>query len=764
MSNRVSLRGVQCAKKALPLAIAMAVSSTTVVAQETSNSTRIEEMTVTATKRAEDVQDISISVTAIDQESLRLGGVDDLSRLDGLVPGMQFGASGEEARLAIRGTRTNNVGTEAEQVVGIFEDGVYVPTSTQAIGSYVDLARVEVLRGPQGTLYGRNTFGGTINIVTNEPDFEEESGYFHVLAGTYDRVKTEGVLNLPLSDTLAVRVAAMTDKHDGYIKNTYLRGTSDDLNDQDLAYYRLTAKWAPNDTFDATLRYVSSEKDTNGSAIWGYQQIGAYVDGEYIKGHQYAPADASNNFDDGPWEVRRDIKSIALNETDAYTLTANWDFGPVTVKYVGNYTEFYGEQGYDSDYSDGTATEWTGNQFYGNYNDQETQSHELQVTSNGDGRIHWMAGYYQYDQEASWQFTEIAPNGRISIPHWDDIGEYESSSIGIFGNATVDVTDDIRVHAGLRWSEDDKGKRDPLDWSVWPPQPIPGAGQDDTWEETLWKVGYEQDLNEDQMAYFTASTGYRAGGFNFIADGVPPVYDPETVTAYELGLKNSLYDGSMTLNLALYYNLYRDMQAQSFIALGNGGVSEYTENGGELDAYGLEAELNWNVTDKFNVTASAALAEAEFGDYEISKLQGLGDFGGRQDEDNPDEPLLNLDGLEPALAPTLTLGLQLSYDMDLEGGSTLTPYFQTYYSDEYYGHDVNLEGNKQDSYTRSDIRLIWTSASENMEVQAYVLNIEEEEILLRGLPFNPSGFPGGVSIQAQYGNPRTAGVSMTYHF
>lgn len=755
------------AHRAMPVAIAMALgaSAQAYALQDTADSKQVEEVIVTATKRAADIQDVSLSVTAIGGEQLRLGGVDDLSRLDGMVPGMQFGASGEEVRLAIRGTRTNNVGSEAEQVVGIFEDGVYVPTSTQAMGSYVDLARIEVLRGPQGTLYGRNTFGGTINIVSNEPTTDEVNGYVHVLTGNYARTKAELAINVPVTDNFAIRYAGMLDTRDGYIENTYVDGPSDDMNDQDVKYHRLTGKLTINDNNDVVVRIVDAIKDTNGSAIWGYQQTGAFVGGVYSAGHQYAPADATADFDMGPWKVRRDVRGEAYSDTTGVTVVwSSGSLGFADLRVTANHTEYFGEQGYDQDYSDGTSY-WGANQFYGYYNDQETDSIEVQLTSNSDGALEWLGGIYYYEQDAAWQYTEISPDRDVIIPHWDDIGSYTSSSLGVFGNATYSINDDLRVTGGLRYTEDDKGKRDPLDWNVWPPVPIAGAGADNSWDKWLWKLGVENDLNDDQMLYATLSTGYRAGGFNIIRDGVPPIYEPETVLAAEVGLKNTLLDGAMTLNMAGYYNQYRDMHAQSFIATGNGGVTEYTENGGEIDSYGLEAELNWHATERLTISGSAALAKSEFGDYAISKVAGLGDLGGRQDLNDANSPLLSLDGWAPALAPEFTMGLQVSYDIPMSGGSTLRPYLQTYFSSEYYGHDINMdEGNLQKSYTRTDARLIWTSSDDMFEIQGYVLNLEDDAQMLRGLVFNPSGTSDLASVQTQWSNPRTMGASMTVHF
>jgi outer membrane receptor protein involved in Fe transport len=198
---------IQSSNLAIAVAMASFVGSSAFAA---GTSVLMEEVLVTAEKRSESVQDVSASITALSPEMMARSGIDDVTRLEHVVPGMRMGMSGNEARIAIRGTRSNNVGTEGEQTVGIFQDGVYVATSTQALGSYVDLERIEVLRGPQGTLYGRNTFGGAINVISKAPDFDATSGSVMTLIGDKNRRKMQGVLNLPLSDTFAVRLVGMT--------------------------------------------------------------------------------------------------------------------------------------------------------------------------------------------------------------------------------------------------------------------------------------------------------------------------------------------------------------------------------------------------------------------------------------------------------------------------------------------------------------------------------------------------------------------------
>ncbi len=741
-----------------PVSAAVAVAlSQAVAAQEQ----MIEEIVVTAAKRSQSIQDVSTSVTAFSEDDLNLGGIEDVSRLEHMVPGLRFGQSGHEVRLAVRGTRTNNVGTEAEQVVGIFEDGVYVPTTTQALGAYVDVQRIEVLRGPQGTLYGRNTFGGTINIITNEPSFDGIEYSVSGLYGDYARFRGEGVLNLPLSDNFALRLAGLSDKHDGYIENTNEPGEADDLNDKDMQFFRATLKWQPTDTFDVALRIASSTVDSNGSAIWGYQQIGGYVGGVYREGHQYAPADASDHFDQGPWMVSRNQNSLADIDSTSTTLSLNWNLNFATLRVIYNQTAFEGQQQYDSDYSDGGDP--LNNGFTGWDSNQDTWSAEVQLVSNGASSLEWMLGYYYYEQASNWNWNALS-GGEWIEPHWDRQGDYVSDSVGYFANASYSITDELRLIGGLRYAEDTKGQRDPLDWSVWPPVPRPGEGETGKWDKTLWKAGIEYDVSPDAMIYGVASTGYRAGGINFIADNVPLSYAPEEVVAFELGLKSTLQEGRLVVNAAAFNNRYRDMHAQSFIFLGGGGVSEFTENGGEVDAQGLEVELKWLPAENWDVTAWTSLLNAEFGEYNVSRLAGLGTAGGRQDLNDPQRPLLSLEGWAPALSPEFSAGAQIGYDVVLANGSVVTPFVQTTYTGDYYAHDVNLPGTDQAAHTKSDLRVIWTSADSRIQAQAFVLNLENESVLNRVVVFNPGGTEDLASLQAHWNNPRTWGLSVSYSF
>jgi len=743
----------------MALAVAMATFAGSAAFAD-GTSALMEEVVVTADKRSESVQDVSASITALNSDMLARAGIEDVTRLEHVVPGMRMGMSGNEARIAMRGTRSNNVGTEGEPTVGIFQDGIYVATSTQALGSYVDLERIEVLRGPQGTLYGRNTFGGAINVISKAPDFNGVSGSITTLFGDKDRRKMQGILNYPLSDELAVRLVTMTDAHDGYITNTYKEGTDDDLDNQDTTYVRLTTAWRPSDKLEATLRYSESSKDTNSTAIWGYQQVGGYVDGVLQEGHVYQKAGATQ--DHGPWQVSRNESSAAVIDDKSITLDITYDLDFASVRFTHNETEFDGLQFYDSDYSDAGSLSDAG-KFIGWVSTQDDTSTELQLVSNSDGDLQWTLGYYMFEQDSDWGWVGSDYSGNGTIVEWIwGHNEYVSESTAIYGNATYSISESLRVTAGLRSNEDKKGR----------------VGARNTWDDTLWKAAIESDISDDMMVYASASTGFRAGGANsagivavLAEEGIDAkLYDPEFVTAYEAGIKTVMQDGRLVLNAALFSNDYSDMHAQSFVVLNN-GAAEYTMNGGQVDASGLEVEFQWAPTDKWYISGNFAYLDAEFGTYDMAALKGLGALGGRQVDLDGDGSLdsLSLKGYAPALSPEFTAGFQVSYDIDLGEMGTLTPMFQGTYTSDYYAFDINVAPAKQDAHTKSDVRLIWDSGKD-LRIEAYILNIEDEAVMNRAVVFGP-GLSGTVaegksvaSVQSNWSRPRTWGVGITYDF
>lgn len=770
-------------------------------AETTGAPTTLEDVVVTAQKRQQNVQDVSASITAIGEVALDEGGVVDVTRLGALVPGLQVGLSGGEARIAMRGARQNEWGPEGATVVGVFNDGAFIPTTTQILASYLDLQRIEVLRGPQGTLYGRNTFAGAINIISNQPDFKGLAGNVEAGLGDYNARRVSGAINLPASETFAIRLAAMTDEHDGYVRNTYYSGHANDLQNQNVSAGRVSMRWHPTDRFDATLRMTYTTQDTNGSAIWGYQIIGCYKNdlnpatatglaatGTYHNFNCAQPGPmnpintgasgrAASAQDAGPWTVSRDSLSRDRNSSQAYNLQTNYDFDWSTLKVIGLYEKFKSLQYYDTDYSDGyfAGTNSRNNYFAGYDADQRDGSVEVQLVSPASSKAQWVAGAYYFHQNADWAYGYLA-NGAYTR-YSSTVDPFIASSYAGFGNLTYPVTDNFRLVGGLRYNKDDTKNA--------------GNGAKAASDKTLWKAGFEYNPIKHVLAYGSASTGYREGGTNgttLVQAGAPATFGPESIIAYEIGLKTESDDHRFIFDVALYDNEFSNMQAQSFVTTCTvPGVpssciaNQYISNGGAVTSRGLEVEAKWRPDDAWVIDGNVSLMHARFGNYVIGQLNGLGNLDGRQDVTQTPgaltaqglNPGLQLRGWTPAMSPNVTATAQVSYQFRFGGDNSFTPMVQESYVGRYWSYDVNVPGVDQAAFNKTDVRLIWRNAKKGLEVEAYVQNLENKATLTRSVVFNDSNADPisatnstlpTTSIQAHWSDPRIWGVRMRVDF
>ena len=784
-------------KSVIALAIVNACISQSAIAAEEKNTKatdKIERIMVTANRHSQDLQEVSSSITALGADDVERAGIIDITGLQQVVPGLKVGSSGGEVRPAMRGARTNEVGVAgtgiAEQIVGIFQDGIYVPTTTAGMGAFVDIERIEVLRGPQGTLYGRNTFAGSINVITNRPNMDEVEGNIKITTGSYNRSAYEGVLNIPLADNLATRIVVASDRHDGFIENHVIAGPSDDLREKNSFYARSITRYEPSDSFNATFRLDYSKKDANSEAIWGYQQIAGYSltetsPGVYnpnatvTPGHIYQRDDVERN-DEGPYDVYRNAMSLDKQEAFSATAILEWYTDSADFKWTSNYSELSGKQFYDNDYSDG-GLDFVGG--FGRQDDQKTISTELQVSSNHEGPLQWIAGLYYFDQEADWEWlssTDTTGNGvadSVVVPSWGnpDHDPHTSDSIAVFGQLRYELSDDLRLVGGLRYNKDEKsftGDTIP-DW-------------DDS--AVLWKAALEFDKNDDLMLYASAATGIRTGGANdsrVVSRGADPLYDNEEVMSYEIGMKSTLLDGDMRLNISAFINEYDDVKAQLFavacsdttttdtvlecVEAGATQSFEYYENGGGIDTKGIELDMQWYPIDNLAVTGTFTWLDAEFsddyavGNDQLRPLLGLGNFEGRQDI-NDNNSQFSFAGWSPAMAPEYTVGLAANYEFGLSNGGALIPHVQITYSDEYYAFDVNTPETKVDAHAIVDARLTWL-INDDVQVDFFVKNLTDEEVLTRAVVHSQIVDAQPInSVQANWNDPRTWGASLKYTF
>jgi iron complex outermembrane receptor protein len=667
---------------------------------ETKETAGIAEIVVTAQRREENLQDVPVSVSAFSAEQLAARGTTDASRLEGMVPGFTFGRSGSDARPAMRGVRTENVGVNGDTTIGFFVDGIYQSRASQATSGFVDIERVEVQRGPQGTLYGRNTFGGNISINSARPVLGAFKGGLDLTVGEDGRFRSDAFINAPLGDTVAIRLAGSYEKSDGWVKNINPLGNN--LFDDDNRYFRATILFEPNDAFSASLKFDYSTRKGAGGSAFGYKLAGTYFDvasrqqlynatpvfglntrGGNRDGVNDALPGGTATSDLGVpiaapgdgYTIDTDQPTLLDLESKAWTGNLAYDFGGVTLKSITGYTDFGAIRTSDTDFS--------GNQIGIDFQDTraKTFSQEVQLLSSDKGsKLTWVLGGYYFKDKLTGIFINqqvpriirnVTPNLNLAQNGggFYDQQRAKTESIAFYGQATYSLTDQLRLTAGIRYTEDKKdfafaNANAILPTSGTPPVPqgtaitlatgpipdsafgVQGAPTNCTYtsiplprsgfqclaanttvltgatydtakfKKTTWRLGIDYDISEDNLLYASVSTGFRSGGFNSGQGpaALQPTFAPETVTAFEIGSKNRFADNTVQLNLAGFYNRYNALQEQRQVPQG-GTTLSIIENSGKARAYGAEAELIWKPVRALEIGANLAWLDAKYTEY-----------------------------------------------------------------------------------------------------------------------------------------------------
>ena len=351
------------------MAVAAAIGMSGAAAAQTTTTTAtdaLQEVVVTAQRKSENLQKVPVSVTALSAATLANNDIRDLSRVELLTPGFTFGRSGSDARPAIRGVRTENVSVSGDPTIGFFVDNVYRSRASQANHPFVDVAQVEVQRGPQGTLYGRNTFGGNVTLASAAPSDRFEGG-IDATFGEYSRRAFSGFVNIPVGEVLQLRIAGLTEKMDGFVKGV---DSNRDIYDRDTEYLRVSLRFAPNEDFEATLRHSEWSESGTGAGAFGYRVGGAFVNpttGAFdIQGTPIVLNIGTTTLDGIPDVAGRDI-GRPINpdplfypgdtvleqelEESATSLNASYDFGSVVARAIAGRVSYYVFRNADNDFT-----------------------------------------------------------------------------------------------------------------------------------------------------------------------------------------------------------------------------------------------------------------------------------------------------------------------------------------------------------------------------------------------------------------------------
>lgn len=695
-------------------------------------SSAIEEIIVTAQKREQTLQDTSASIRAFSEEIINERGLNDTEKLALSTPGMRFQETTGSSQISIRGVGMLVVSGSAESNVAMHVDGVFLPRASAPALKFGDLERIEVLRGPQGTLYGRNATGGSINFISARPTDEFE-GSATVGFGDYGERTFRGYVSGGLGENVSGRVSAFWDEDDGYYDNVFL---DEDAGGMESWGVRGALNFTPSEdlTVDVSLSVMEEE---------GRGPIQTVVRGTGGVALPFFPGVIVTT---EPWETASPVRPQNTRSTTLGVIEVNYDFNEnLSLKSITGWSDHKIEdQIFDGEGSSlfGIVVGAPGDP---RQNDSDAFSQEFNLSGlAAEGRLEWLLGLYYFDEDHEYHepayFNALGPVfGLASISTEAEEG---TESKAIFLDLMYSVTDDFRLGAGIRRTEDTK------DWKI---DRIIDFGASDffacddleleeEYEDTNYRVRSEWDVNESAMVYAMYQTSFKDGGHNAANCGTDP-FPSEEISAIEIGAKTTLMNGSMTLNTSLFSYDYDDLQYLRFVAPGTqrtDSIPEATIRGGEIEIL-ARPSAGWTID-----------LGVAFLDSEIDEFATI-------DQANPTPAPVSFAGNELPNSPDTTINLGVEYEWATDAGSFRLR-GEAYHSDSY---DFQIFGNKQDeqeSFTLVNFYLGYTSPSEKYSALAYLRNATEEE-RLNTLFFAPS-----VGVVGEHGEPRTWGVEFNVRF
>ena len=700
--------------------------------------TGIADIIVTAQKRSQNVQSVPLAITALSGENLAQHNITDISGLAASIPNMTFGSFGGSARISIRGVGYDNVAPGQEGRVAYHLDGVYIASPSAILGSFYDVERVEVLRGPQGTLYGRNATAGTVNVITKAPTDTWE-GYLRVGYGNYNALTSEGAVGGPIAPGVRFRLAYTVEDHDGYGKNVV---TGHDIDDARRRGARGTLSFdlGASGKLDLSADYYR-EKDANYGNHYFGKGVASITPSGLTPG--FGGFAASNIRD-----VAENIDPVNDRESYGFAAHAEYDLGGVTLKSITAYrhSNSSNQVGFD-----GTSAS-LGELYYADKTSQFSQELQLSGTVH---RLKYIFGGYYFDNKV-FAFDYAPLNGKL-FGLADQLmqgflvqGNIHTQAVAGFGQLDYDLTDQLSFTVGARYSWEKHTISDEFQFDLARPYPpiLPPVdiynrkGASDTNTSFTPKFGIQYKPVKDLLFYASASKGFKSGGFN-VGDGAP-AFKPETLWAYEGGMKGTFADGRLRINASGFYYDYTNLQVSKII-----GNQLLLVNAAASTIYGAEAEVTIIPAEGFQLDASPAWLHARYKNFSTSNPSADPALG----PDNPDRSGNNLHE-----APNFMVHAGAEYkwralDGELRLRGELT-YTSRVYFDAYNTPQLTRAPNTK-------VNAFLNYNGDHWEGSLYVLNLTNKTVIANALiGAGLEGFPMLGTLEP----PRTYGIKVGYHF
>ncbi len=783
------------------LAIAIALApSFPVFAQN--DSPALEEILVTAQKRVQNLRDVPVSVNAISSEKLESSGITSIERVADYIPSFNMTQTGIGTNIAIRGI-SSGVNQGFEQSAAQFVDGIHYGRAQLARAPFLDLERVEILRGPQSILFGKNSTAGAISITTAKPGDELEAKFTALYEPEHGEQDVRLVLSGPITETLGGRLAILESSIDGFIENTTLqRDESGDKN----RVVRATLQWQPTDAWDITLKAEDGSFDSDGRNI----EVVKPVEIPDSTGNSTPYAKALQFFTAGKYLLdtthdwkRQSNGDYSYNDTENVTLTIERDIGEHTLTSITGYNAYTYEELCDCDFTGASGFNILSDEDYSQV------SQELRLTSSEDQTISYIGGLFF--QSSSLDFHDsvrVPKDSFIATAFTPLLGaaaanllrdastqrdfKQDTDLAAIFAQATWNITDLSRLIVGARYTAEQKDASrhqyhvsntgvilpqgavtDPYNiiWSQFKIDPHTVKGDRDESAFTPL-ITFQQDVWGTDMLYASFTTGFKSGGFDVRSNAAPNnlggiypniqgtwEFEEEKVRNYELGGKFLFADGSVELNVAAFRSEFEDMQTSQF----DGSLSFNVTNAGEAVVQGVEIDGRWAVTDNILARGGAAFIDFEYTDFPTSQC-----YFGQIDNIGPaGDGVCDATGKRREFTPELQGNAGVDYTINFSNGLKLVNTLDLIYSDDYLTTPSLDPRFKQDAYTKINARIALSGNNDQWELALIGKNLTDESIVsyANGLPVASTVTRGtGSGYYAFYERSRSVAVQGTLKF
>lgn len=747
----------------------------------TNDDLAIEEVIVTARKREESLQSTPIAVSALTANDLESRGITDISQIGQFAPGLSidetspFAATSSAAAVFIRGIGISDWALPVDPGVGIYLDGVYISRSIGGVLDLVDLERVEVLRGPQGTLFGRNTIGGAINITSKKPDTDSLHGDVDVTAGRYSQFNVKGKVNIPLGEQAAMSLAVSRKKRDGYVKND----AGPDLGDEDSLAVAASLQWNPTDALsigiagdytrerEAPAPWVLVNVDESpGTQVYWWNLLRSgnaavctdrtnparlsdrrcmnaqWIQGPFRTSSAHRSSVALMNSVIGEVAPRSELNLWGLRLTAEYAVTDQ-----LTVKSITGYrknTDGYWSRDFDHSPLEVATT-------VNDFNHKQF-SQELQLLGTGfDDRLHWIFGLYYFGEKGRHIDVVQLPGPPLWMPEVGVImvdAKVDNTSKAAFGQFTYDLTPRFHLTLGARYT--DEQKRFWADArSVNPTPPflvlLPKGWKEVSAKRTDPYANLSFDASKDVMLYASYSQGFKGGGFSqrvFPPLNFVPSFEPEVAKVYEVGAKSMLFDDRLQLNLAAYHTDYKDVQVNASAKVFQPtAIGNVLANAAKAKIDGVEMEFKLVATRALRFEGNLAWTDARYSEVSaFAQAAGI----------NSSRHFVN--------TPKWAGSLAGDYRFELGRHGALTARAEATHTSAVFNDAVNTPIFRQGRKTLLDASLIWEDEDGLWQLRGTVRNLTDKTYITSGLAVN-----NGLS-EATYGLPRTWQVSLKRSF